>query len=72
MIKYKMDIMQALKNKGITSYKIRKDNIFGQQTLTDFRKNNVIGSVKNIDLLCKLLEIQPGDLLEYIPDDIPK
>ena len=37
MIKYKINIMDALKNKGYTSYKLRKDKIFGEATMTKFR-----------------------------------
>ena len=69
MIKYKIDVLQALKEKGYTTYKLRQNNIIGQRTISDYKHNNVVGSVKNISLLCKLLDMQPGELLEYIPDD---
>lgn len=69
MIQYKIDVMQALKNKGYSSYYLRHNKILGEKTMSDIRNNNVVGSVKNISLLCKLLDMQPGDLLEYIPDD---
>ena len=69
MIKYKIDVLRALKEKGYTTYKMRQNNIIGQRTISDYKHNNVVGSVKNIEFLCKTLEIQPGDLLEYIPDD---
>lgn len=32
-IKYKIDILEALKEKGFTSYRIRKEKIFGQKNL---------------------------------------
>ena len=69
MIQYKIDVMQALKNKGYSSYYLRHNKILGEKTMSDIRNNNVVGSVKNIEFLCKTLEIQPGELLEYIPDD---
>lgn len=69
MIKYKIDVLQALKEKGYSTYKLRNEKIFGQKTISDYKHNKVTGSVFNINLLCKLLEIQPGELLEYIPDD---
>ena len=28
-------------------------------------------SWENIEALCRLLEVQPGDLLEYVPDEVP-
>ena len=64
-----LSVCQALKEKGYTTYKMRQNNIIGQRTISDYKHNNVVGSVKNISLLCKLLDMQPGELLEYIPDD---
>lgn len=67
-LRYKIDILQALKDKGYSSYRIRKENIFGQKTLQDFRSGTVVLSVDCLEKLCKLLECQPGDILEYLPE----
>lgn len=67
MIKYKINIMDSLKDKGYSSYKLRKDKIFGEATMTKFRNKEYI-NFENLNLLCTLLECQPGDILEYIPD----
>lgn len=67
MIKYKINIMKALKEKGYTSYKLRKNKIFGEATMTKFRKKEYI-NFDNLNLLCKILECQPGDILEYVVD----
>ena len=67
MIKYKIDIMEALKTKGYTSYKLRKEKIFGEATMTKFRRKEYI-NFDNLDLLCKLLECQPGDIIEHIEE----
>lgn len=67
MIQYKIDIMDSLKAKGYSSYKLRKDKIFGEATMTKFRNREPI-NFDNLNLLCSLLECQPGDLLEYIED----
>lgn len=68
MIKYKIDIMQALKNKGYTSYRLSKENIFGQATMTKFRNHGQL-NFNDINKICTLLDCQPGDLLEFIPDE---
>lgn len=68
MIKYKIDILSALKVKGYTQNKIRINKIIGQSYLTQIRHNELV-SWQTINKLCKLLECQPGDILEYIPDD---
>ncbi len=60
--------MQSLKDKGYTSYKLRKDKIFGEATMTKFRNEESI-NFDNLNLLCELLDCQPGDILEHIPDN---
>ena len=67
MIKYKINIMESLKNNGYSSYKLRKDKIFGEATMTKFRNKEYI-NFDNLNILCALLNCQPGDILEYIPD----
>ncbi len=68
MIKYKIDIMDTLKEKGYTSYKLRKEKIFGESTMTKFRKKEYI-NFDNLNLLCQLLECQPGDIIEYVNEE---
>lgn len=68
-IRYKIDIMEALKNKGYSSYRIRQEKIFGQKTVQDFRNGTVVLSQDLLSKLCELLECQVGDLIEYIPEN---
>ena len=67
-IRYKIDIMAALKEKGYPSTRIRDEKLIGQSYLQQIRHGELV-SWKTIDTICKLLECQPGDILEYIPDD---
>lgn len=64
MLVYKIDVLEKLKERGYTSYKIRQEKLLAQSTLTRFRRGIVV-SAENIDILCKLLECQPGDIIEY-------
>lgn len=66
-ITYKIDILQALKDKGFTSYRIRKDKLLGESTLQKIRCGELV-SWENISTICGLLECQPGDLVEYTED----
>ena len=66
-IRYKFDVMAALKEKGYSSYKLRKEKLLGEATMTEIRKGQIV-SLENLTRLCKLLDCQPGDLLEYVPD----
>lgn len=66
-LKYKFDVVAALKEKGITSYRIRSEKLLSESTLQKLRKGQGV-SWENIDTLCRLLECQPADLIEYVPD----
>ena len=68
MLKYKFDVLSELKNRGYSTYKIRNEKIFGEAILQKFRTGKIIAA-DNLDTLCKLLECQPGDILEYVPDN---
>lgn len=67
LLKYKIDILDALKNIGYTSYKIRKEKLIGEQQMQKIR-NGEIASKETLNTICKLLNCQPGDILEYVPD----
>lgn len=62
-------LMALLKEKGYTTYKIRKEKLIGQGTLTALKNGTGGLDSKTIARLCKILECQPGDIMEYVPDD---
>ena len=64
-IKYKKDILAALKEKGYSSTRIRNEKIIGQSYLQQLRHGEIV-SWKTIETICRLLNCQPGDLLEYV------
>lgn len=67
MLCYKIDILNALKKAGFTTYKIRKDKIIGEAQMQKIRTGE-IASKETLNTICRLLDCQPGDILEYIPD----
>jgi putative transcriptional regulator len=68
MIKYKIDIISALKNNGYSTYKIKQEKIFNQSQLQQLRNDKLL-TQDALNKVCFLLNCQPGDILEYIPDD---
>ena len=66
-LQYKIDVVSALKEKGITSYKIRSEKLLSESTLQKLRKGEGV-SWDNLETLCRLLECQPSDLIEHVPD----
>ena len=67
MLRYKMNILDALRERGYTSYRIRQDRIIGERQLQQIREGELV-SLACLDKLCALLDCQPGDLMEYVPD----
>lgn len=67
-IRYKMDVMDALKKKGYPTTRIRNEKLIGQSYLQQIRHGEMV-SWKTIDTLCKLLECNVGDLVEYIEEE---
>ena len=61
-------LFALMKEKGLTTYKIRKDNIISQGALTSLRAGKSV-TIETIEKLCTVLDCQPGDILEYIPDE---
>lgn len=61
-------LFDLLKEKGYTTYKIRQTKLIGQGTLTALKNGTGGLDAKTLGRLCKVLECQPGDLMEYVPD----
>lgn len=64
-IRYKVDVMAALKENGYSSTKIREDKLIGQSYLQQLRHGELV-SWKTLDTICSLLDCQPGDLIEFV------
>lgn len=64
-IKYRLDVMAALKQAGYSSYRLRKERLLGEATIQKIRSGDIIYG-DGLDKLCRLLNCQPGDILEHI------
>lgn len=64
---YSKDILTMLKSMGFSTYRIRKEKLLSESTVQKLRNGKPI-SWENIEMLCKMLRCQPGDILEYIED----
>lgn len=67
MIIYNKNIMNELKSKGYSSYRLRSEKILSEKVMTDIRNNKV--TMATLNRVCHLLDCQPGDILQYVPDD---
>lgn len=66
-IRFKADTLARLREAGYSTYRIRKDKIFGQGTLHKIRNGEVV-SPAVIDTMCRLLNCQPGEIMEYVAE----
>lgn len=57
-----------LKNRKITQYELIKRGILSPAETTRINFNHNF-TLNFINQLCKALDCQPGDIIEYLPDD---
>ena len=61
-------LLKLLDENGYTSYRIKKEKIIGQGTLTAIKNGTGGLDAKSIAKLCAVLNCQPGDLMEYVEE----
>lgn len=61
-------LFALMKKKGLTTYRIRKERIVSETALTSMRAGKSV-TTDTIAALCKALGCQPGDLMEYVPEE---
>jgi putative transcriptional regulator len=71
MLYYKIDVVQALKLRGFTTARIRKENLLSESTLTKIR-NDIMVSSDNLGRLCVMLRCDIGDIVKSVPTDDEK
>lgn len=70
VIRYRIDILEALKAAGWSTYRLgaKGEKIIGERTIQALRQKKPV-SFEILARVCDLLGCQPGDLLEYVEDD---
>ena len=64
-------LVKLFNEKGVNSYTIKRDKIIGQASYKKIKEGGDIDT-RTISKLCKYLNCQPGDILEYVPDQTDK
>jgi len=67
-IRWKTNMLTALKDAGYSTYKLRKERVFGEDAIQNLRNGKLV-SLSNMEKLCELLHCQPGDILEYVENN---
>ena len=68
MLTYKIDVIETLKESGYNTTRILKENLIGQSAMQKLRRGEMVG-IKTLDQLCKLLDMQPGNIIKYVDDE---
>lgn len=69
MIKYDK-LFKIMETRGLKKYWLRQNGI--NPKVVNALKNNANVNMSTINQLCHLLDCQPGDILEYLPDQNEK
>ncbi len=64
---YKIDVIAKLKEAGYNTSTIRKEKIMGESMLQKIRSGQMV-SWAVLEVLCELLDCQPGDIVEYVKE----
>lgn len=65
---YKINVLEALKRAGYTTYRLRSEKLIAESAIHKLRKGEMIGII-NLETICELLNHQPGDILQYVQED---
>ena len=69
MLRYKVNLQQELKEAGYSTYRLRQEKILPESTLQKLRTGNTAITLDSFNTICNILQCQPGDILEWIPED---
>ena len=63
-LQYKIDVLNALKQSGYNTTRLRRDHLLSESTIQKLREGQGV-AWSNLETICGLLDCQPGDILEY-------
>ena len=70
MLQYKINVLQELKKAGYSTYRVREEKVLSEGTMQRLRTGSTAISVESLGILCNILRCQPGDILEWKPEDL--
>lgn len=68
MLTYKIDVLDTLKESGWNSTRISKERPISQNAMQKLRNKEMVG-IKTLEQLCKMLDMQPGNIIKYVEDE---
>lgn len=71
MIKYKIDVLDSLKEAGYNSTRLYEERPISQTSIQRIRNGDIVG-IKVLDKICELLDMQPGNIIKYVENNTEK
>ena len=71
MLRLKINVLQALKDNGYTTYVIRKKNFLSETAMGHLRRGEV-PDIKSLGAICSMLRARPEDIVENVLTDDEK
>ena len=65
MLKYKFNVGDALERVGFNTYKAKTSGLLSQDTLKKIKNEDTNITVKSLNNLCLILDMEPKDILVY-------
>lgn len=65
MFIYKFDVLEALKDAGYTTTRMRNEKLLGENAIQSLRRGEMVGIIA-LEKICKLLDMQPGNIIKYV------
>lgn len=65
MLKYKINVLETLKESGYNTTRLRKEQIVGESAIQSLRKGEMVG-IKTLEKICDILDMQPGNIIKYV------
>ncbi len=68
MLVYKFDVIPALKEAGYNTTRIRREKLLSEGSMTKLRRGVMVGIIE-LNKICRLLDMQPGNIIKYVEDE---
>lgn len=68
MLRYTIDVADALERKGFNTYKAKKTKLLSQDTLKKLKNEDTNISLESLNKICMILDLQPKNIIEYVED----
>ncbi len=68
MFIYKFNVLEALKEAGYNTARLRKERLLGENAIQSLRRGEMVGIIA-LEKICLLLDMQPGNIIKYVNEN---